>query len=80
MARHSKADAARYLGISRTTLYRLIQQGTLSPTPEGLIDDTELVRAAPMWTRSRHVSRRPVTVSRNVTIQAVTVRRYSMRH
>ena len=35
MARHSKADAARYLGISRTTLYRLIQQGTLSPTPRG---------------------------------------------
>jgi len=44
MARLSKADAARQLGISRTTLYKLIDQGALSPTPEGLIDTAELVR------------------------------------
>ena len=47
MARYPKAQAARSLGISRTTLYRLIEQGALSPAPDGLIDDTELVRVAP---------------------------------
>jgi transcriptional regulator of acetoin/glycerol metabolism len=31
MARHTKADAARHLGISRTTLYKLIQQGGGQP-------------------------------------------------
>ena len=47
MARLSKADAARQLGISRTTLYKRIDQGRVSATPDGLIDETELVRAAP---------------------------------
>src|SRR5215217_4315006 len=47
MARLSKTEAARQLGISRTTLYRLIEHGRLSPTPTGHIDDTELVRVAP---------------------------------
>ena len=44
MATLTKADAARQLGISRTTLYKLIDQGKLSATPEGLIDTAELVR------------------------------------
>lgn len=44
MATLTKADAARQLGISRTTLYKLIDQGKLSTTPEGLIDTAELVR------------------------------------
>lgn len=44
MATLTKADAARQLGISRTTLYKLIDQGLLSATPEGLIDTAELVR------------------------------------
>jgi hypothetical protein len=44
MALLTKADAARQLGISRTTLYKLIAHGTLSPTPEGLIDTAELGR------------------------------------
>jgi len=44
MARLTKAEAARQLGISRTTLYKLIDQGTLSATPEGLIDTAELGR------------------------------------
>jgi hypothetical protein len=44
MAKLTKADAARQLGISRTTLYKLIDQGKLSATPEGLIDTAELVR------------------------------------
>ena len=47
MARLTKADAARQLGISRTTLYKLIDQGKVSATPDGMIDQTELVRAAP---------------------------------
>jgi len=47
MARLSKTEAARQLGISRTTLYKLIDQGRVSATPDGLIDETELVRAAP---------------------------------
>src|ERR1043166_8184502 len=45
MATLTKADAARQLGISRTTLYKLIDQGKLSTTPDGLIDTAELVRA-----------------------------------
>jgi hypothetical protein len=47
MARLTKADAARQLGISRTTLYKLIDQGKVSATPDGMIDQTELVRTAP---------------------------------
>src|SRR5262249_10085364 len=47
MAKLTKLDAARQLGISRTTLYKLIDQGRLSATPDGLIDETELVRVAP---------------------------------
>ena len=47
MAKLTKADAARQLGISRTTLYKLIDQGKVSATPDGLIDQAELVRAAP---------------------------------
>src|SRR5215831_15751591 len=44
MATLTKAEAARQLGISRTTLYKLIDQGQLSATPEGLIGTAELVR------------------------------------
>ena len=47
MARLTKTEATRQLGISRTTLYKLIDQGKVSATPDGLIDETELVRAAP---------------------------------
>jgi hypothetical protein len=46
MARLSKTEAARQLGIARSTLYKLIDQGKLSPTPDGLIDQAELVRVA----------------------------------
>src|ERR671938_3799 len=46
MARLTKADAARQLGIARSTLYKLIDQGAISPAPDGMIDSTELVRAA----------------------------------
>jgi len=47
MARLTKADAARQLGIARATLYKLIAQGKVSPTSDGLIDQAELVRVAP---------------------------------
>src|SRR2546428_9307628 len=47
MARISKTEAARQLGIARATLYKLIAQGKVSPTPDGLIDQAELVRVAP---------------------------------
>src|SRR5215475_10939190 len=46
MARITKADAARQLGIARSTLYKLIDQGKVSPAPDGLIDQAELVRVA----------------------------------
>ena len=58
MATLNQADAARQLGISRTTTYKLIDQGKLSATPEGLIDTAELVRVMAtvnvhvhLWTR-----------------------------
>jgi hypothetical protein len=60
----TKADAARQLGISRTTLYKFIEQGRLSSTPDGLIDQTELVRIAPTLDahRARHLT--PVHITR----------------
>jgi excisionase family DNA binding protein len=39
MPKLTKADAARQLGIARSTLYKLIQQGKVSPTPDGLVDE-----------------------------------------
>jgi len=46
MAKLTKAEAARQLGIARSTLYKLIDQGKVSPTPDGLVDQAELVRVA----------------------------------
>src|SRR5262245_46308412 len=46
MAKLTKADAARQLGIARSTLYKLIDQGKVSPMPDGLVDQAELVRVA----------------------------------
>jgi helix-turn-helix protein len=69
MANLTKADAARQLGISRTTLYKLIDQGKLSATPDGLIDTAELVRA--MSTMNVH-HERPRTPLYNTTLDAST--------
>jgi len=51
MARLTKTEAARQLGIARSTLYKLIDQGAISATPDGMIDSTELVRAATLVDR-----------------------------
>jgi len=59
MARLTKTEAARQLGIARSTLYKLIDQGAISPTPDGLIDSTELVRAATLVDRLKHRSQAP---------------------
>src|SRR5262249_50300541 len=56
----TKAEAARQLGISRTTLYKLIDQGTLSATSEGLIDTAELVRVMSTVNVQRERSRIPL--------------------
>src|SRR5712691_2365099 len=48
MAKLTKADAARQLGIARSTLYKLIDQGKVSPTPDGLIGScTCILRVIP---------------------------------
>ena len=67
MALLTKADAARQLGISRTTLYKLITAGTLSPTAEGLIDTAELGRV--MSTLTVHPDRLDVHPERPRTPQ-----------
>jgi len=46
MARLTKADAAGQLGIARSTLYKLLNQGKVSPTSDGLMAQAELVRVA----------------------------------
>ena len=61
MARLTKTEAARQLGIARSTLYKLIDQGAISPTADGMIDSTELVRAAPFVDRLKQRSQAPST-------------------
>src|SRR6266487_1609593 len=75
MARLTKADAARQLGISRTTLYKLIDEGKVSPTPDGLIDDAELVRVAPLLDvhRARTRERPPTPMASREMDAATTV-------
>ena len=46
MAKLTKTDAARQLGIARSTLYKSIDQGKVSATPDGMIDQAKLVRIA----------------------------------
>ena len=44
MATLTKTDAVRQLGMARAPLDKLSAQGKVSPTPDGLIDQAELVR------------------------------------
>jgi hypothetical protein len=57
MARLTKSEAARQLGISRTYLYKLINDGHVSPAPDGMIDTVELVRVAPLVDSTKKQSR-----------------------
>src|SRR5262245_10594265 len=60
MAKLTKTEAARQLGIARATLYKLISQGKVSPTPDGLIDQAELVRVAPYVDTLHERTRTPI--------------------
>src|ERR1043166_4304610 len=56
MAKLSKVDAAKAVGVSRQTLYMYIKDGRLSVDPDGLLDTAELLRAGFTF----HETRRPV--------------------
>jgi DNA-binding XRE family transcriptional regulator len=45
MAKLSKLDAAKAVGVSRQTLYTYLKDGRLSTDADGLIDTAELLRA-----------------------------------
>jgi len=45
MAKLSKIDAAKAIGVSRQTLYNYLKDGRLSVDPDGLIDTADLLRA-----------------------------------
>ena len=45
MAKLSKIDAAKAIGVSRQTLYNYLKDGRVSVEPDGLIDTAELLRA-----------------------------------
>ena len=45
MAKVTKTDAAKLIGVVRQTIYDYIKQGRISADPDGLIDTSELIRA-----------------------------------
>jgi hypothetical protein len=59
MARLSKSDAARCIGVARQTLHRYLNEGRLSASPDGTIDTAELLRAG--------FTLREIPVTRDVT-------------
>jgi DNA-binding XRE family transcriptional regulator len=63
----TKADAARQLGIARSTLYKLIDQGKVSPAPDGRIDSAELVRVAAYVDVLHERTRTPVPIAYTAT-------------
>ena len=64
MARRTKAEAARQLGIARSALYKLIDQGKLSPASDGFIDQAALVRVAADADVRRHAHSPRISPSR----------------
>jgi hypothetical protein len=44
MTKLSKSDAAKCIGVFRSTLYDYIKQGKLNTDPDGKIDTTELLK------------------------------------
>ena len=72
MARLSKSHAARQLGISRTSLYKLIHEGRLSATPDGLVDEAELVRVAPYVDTFKERTQPPVDTAETVHARSQT--------
>jgi hypothetical protein len=62
MPKITKTQAARELGIARATLYKLIAQGKVSPTPDGLIDQAELIRVAPYIDTLHERTRTPIDI------------------
>jgi hypothetical protein len=45
MAKVTKTDAAKLIGVVRQTIYDYIKQGRISAGPDGLIDTSELIRS-----------------------------------
>ena len=45
MARLTKTDAAKAIGVARQTLYDYLNKGRISADPDGRIDTAELIRA-----------------------------------
>ena len=45
MAKITKTEAAKLIGVVRQTIYDYIKQGRISADPDGLIDTSELIRA-----------------------------------
>jgi hypothetical protein len=81
MARLTKTDAARQLGIARSTLYKLIDQGVLSPTADGMIDSTELVRVAPVVDSLKHRAQASAhTRQTSANIQEIDTQQRVERH
>jgi hypothetical protein len=60
MAKLSKAETARRIGITRATLYRHIKEGRIPTEPDGLIDTTELLRRGYTLNGSDETLARPV--------------------
>jgi hypothetical protein len=57
MATLTKAEAARQMRISRTTLYKFIHEGKVSVHPDGTVDTAELVRAVATLSNPVHRAR-----------------------
>jgi hypothetical protein len=59
MAKLSKAEAARRIGVTRATLYRYISEGRVPVEPDGSIETTELLKRGYTLNASEEIPRRP---------------------